>query len=114
MNVDRGSVVLVALDPALGHEQRGTRPAVVVSDPAVLRDARYPLLTIVPLTGTPGNGVLYPGIDPGRSGLRKRSWALVDQIRSLDKRRALRVFGRITAAEMSDIDEGLRLYLGLG
>ncbi len=33
MRLDRGAVVLVALDPTIGHEQRGVRPCVVVSDP---------------------------------------------------------------------------------
>ena len=40
MNIDCGTVVLVELDPTLGHEQRGVRPCVVVSDPAVNADQR--------------------------------------------------------------------------
>ena len=32
MNLDRGSVVLVGLDPTVGHEQRGLRPCIAVSD----------------------------------------------------------------------------------
>jgi mRNA-degrading endonuclease toxin of MazEF toxin-antitoxin module len=39
---------------------------------------------------------------------------LIDQLRSVDKRRVRRVFGRITAAEMHAVDAGIRLYLGLG
>jgi mRNA-degrading endonuclease toxin of MazEF toxin-antitoxin module len=35
MNLPRGSLVLVDLEPTRGHEQRGTRPCLVVSDPAV-------------------------------------------------------------------------------
>lgn len=34
VRIDRGTVVLLALDPTVGHEQRGVRPCVVVSDPA--------------------------------------------------------------------------------
>jgi mRNA interferase MazF len=62
---------------------------------------------------TAGEGALYPPLAPGRSGLRKTSFALIDQIRSVDKRRIERVFGKVTANEMAAIDEGLLLFLGL-
>ena len=114
MTLRRGSVVLLALDPGRGHEQRGLRPAIVVSDPAVVTSRCYPLLCVVPLTGRPGRGALYPEVLPGESGLAKPSFALVDQLRSVDKRRVVRAFGRVAAMELSRIDEGLRLYLGLG
>jgi mRNA interferase MazF len=111
--VDRGTVVLVELDPTLGHEQRGTRPCVAVSDPAVNADQRFPLTAVVPVTGTPGEGALYPSLAPGKSGLTKASYALVDQLRSVDKRRIRRVFGRITRDELAELDQGLELFLGL-
>ena len=113
MKVDRGAVVLVELDPTTGHEQRGTRPCVVVSDPAVNTDQRFPLIAVVPITGTPGQGALYPALLPGRSGLAKASGALVDQVRSVDKRRLRRVFGRVSREELAAIDQGLELFLGL-
>ncbi len=111
---DRGSVVLLRLDPTIGHEQRGLRPCVVVSDPQVIADQRFPLIGVVPITATPGDGALYPELSAGESGLRRDSWALVDQIRSVDKRRVLRVFGALPPDELRAIDEGLRLFLGLG
>src|SRR6202035_1307820 len=109
----RGIVVLLSLDPTLGHEQKGVRPCVVVSAPEVIAEQRYPLVCVVPITGTPGEGALYPRIKPGASGLRKPSFALVDQLRSVDKRRVSRLLGRISADELKPIDEGVRLYLGL-
>jgi hypothetical protein len=42
MSLPRGSLVLVDLEPTLGHEQRGTRPCLVVSDPAVNASQRFP------------------------------------------------------------------------
>ena len=113
MRPGRGSVVLVNLSPALGHEQRGIRPCVVVSDPDVIADQRFPLTCVVPLTGTPGKGALYPALSPGKSGLTKHSYALVDQLRSVDKRRIERIYGRISVEELEAVDLGLRLYLGL-
>src|SRR6185295_16147944 len=56
----RGIVVVLSLDPAVGHEQKGVRPCVVVSAPEVIADQRYALMCVVPVTGTPGEGALYP------------------------------------------------------
>lgn len=114
MKLGRGAVVVVELDPAVGHEQRGVRPCVVVSDPDVISDQRFPLVCVVPVTGTPGEGLLYPPLDPSKSGLAKKSFALIDQLRSIDKRRVRRVFGELAREEMAAIDEGLALFLGLG
>ena len=114
MSLTRGSVVTVELDPALGHEQRGVRPCIVVSDPEIIRDQRFPLVCVVPVTGTPGEGLLYPTLAPGQSGLAKQSHALIDQLRSIDKRRIRRVFGALEQKEMAAVDEGLVLFLGLG
>jgi mRNA-degrading endonuclease toxin of MazEF toxin-antitoxin module len=66
------TVVLVELDPTVGREQRGVRPCVAVSDPSVNADQRFPLIAVVPVTGTAGVGALYPALSPGPSGLTKR------------------------------------------
>lgn len=113
MKLDRGTIVLVELDPTVGHEQRGMRPCVAVSDPDVNADQRFPLIAVVPITGTPGEGALYPELRPGASGLTKTSYALIDHLRSIDKRRIRRIFRRVASAELATIDQGLRLFLGL-
>ena len=114
VRLGRGTIVLVTLDPTLGHEQQGVRPCVVVTDPEVTEDQRFPMVCVVPVTMTRGEGALYPTLTPGESGLRAASYALVDQVRAVDKRRITRVFGRVSADELKAIDEGLRLLLGLG
>jgi mRNA interferase MazF len=114
VTLGRGTVVLLDLDPTVGREQRGVRPCIVVSDPDVVADQRFPLVGIVPVTGNPAPGALYPSLDPGPSGLTKVSYALIDHLRSIDKRRVRRVFGQIAPAELERVDEGLILFLGLG
>ena len=110
----RGTVVLVELDPTVGHEQRGVRPCITVSDPTVNADQRFPLIAVVPITGAAGDGALYPGLAPGSSGLTKASYALVDHLRSIDKRRIRRIFGQVSSIELTSIDQGLEVFLGLG
>jgi len=114
LRLGRGAVVLVELDPTVGHEQRGVRPCVLMSDPDVISDQRFPLVCVVPITGTPGEGLLYPRLAPGRSGLAKKSFALIDHLRSIDKRRIKRVYGELAREEVAAIDEGLVAFLGLG
>ncbi|MBN8733672.1 MAG: type II toxin-antitoxin system PemK/MazF family toxin [Acidobacteria bacterium] len=113
MRLARGTVIAVDLDPTIGHEQRGLRPCIVVSDPDISSDQRFPLIGIVPVTGTPGQGLLYPPLAPGPSGLAKLSYALIDHIRSIDKRRVHRLFGVIPPSELAAIDTALSLFLGL-
>lgn len=113
MRVDRGTIVLVELDPTVGHEQRGVRPCVAVSDPAVNADQRFPLIAVVPVTGTSGEGALYPELSPGDSGLTKTSYVLIDHVRAIDKRRIRRIFGQVSSSEMARVDEGLELFFGL-
>jgi mRNA interferase MazF len=106
-------VVLVELDPTVGREQRGLRPCIAVSDPSVNGDQRFPLIAVVPVTGTAGVGALYPLLTPGASGLTKVSYSLIDHLRSIDKRRIHRIFGQVSPAELMAIDQGLALFLGL-
>jgi mRNA interferase MazF len=113
VTVDRGPIVLVELDPTVGHAQRGVRPCVAVSDPAVNGDQRFPPIAVVPITGTPGERSLYPELVAGKSGLTKTSFALIDHLRSVDKRRIRRVFGRVTQDELVAVDRGIELFLGL-
>jgi mRNA interferase MazF len=101
-------VYWVNLDPVVGSEIRKTRPAVVVSNDSCNRHGTR--VVVLPITSNVGS--LYPGEamvevkgKPGR--------ALGDQIRSIDKSRLLARAGRLTADEMSGVDEALAITLGL-
>jgi mRNA interferase MazF len=114
VKLGRGAIVVVELDPTFGHERHGVRPCVVVSDPDVIRDQRFALVCVVPVTGTPAEGLLYPYLVPGQSGLARKSFALIDHLRSIGKRRVRRVFGEVASEEIAAIDEGLAAFPGVG
>ena len=104
----RGDVFWVNLDPVVGSETRKTRPAVVVSNDSCNRYGTR--VVVLPITSNVDS--LYPGearvevkAKPGR--------ALGDQIRSIDKIRLRARAGRLTAKEMSRIDEALAITLDL-
>lgn len=104
---------MVRLDPVRGHEQAGQRPCIVMSSDEIVQDQRFPLIAIVPLTRTPGRGILYPRISSGTGELTSDSYALTDQVRSIDKRRVIRHLGELDEHQMETIEDGLRTFLGL-
>ena len=108
---DRGAVVLIG--PDVGHEQQGVRPCVVLSGPEVVSNQKYPMLCVVPVSSTPAEGALYPRLSAGESGLRNTSYALIDQLRSVDKRRVRKLYGNISPLELQALEDGLRLFLSL-
>lgn len=82
--VDRWSIVILDLDPAIGHEQQGTRRALVVSYGAFHRSG---MATVCPITSRPAR---YPGevaIPAGVAGQTLDALVLVHQLRTIDLRR---------------------------
>jgi len=82
----RWGVVVVALDPAEGHEQAGTRRALVVSYEPFHRSG---LMTVCPLTAA-RTGARYPGdvaIRVGEAGQTKPGVILCSQVRTISMRR---------------------------
>lgn len=79
---DRGDVVSVPLDPALGYEQRGTRPALVLTSKAfnALGD-----VLVAPITQG-GDFARYAGfaVSLTGTGCKTQGVALVNKIRMLD------------------------------
>ena len=84
----------------------------LVSDPEVTADQRFPVVCVVPVTTTGARG-LNPRLSAATGGLPRASWALVDPVRFIDKRRVRQAYGQIEPHELDAVDEGLRLFLGL-
>jgi mRNA interferase MazF len=110
----RGMVVLVELDPVVGHEQGRTRPCVVVQNDV---GNRYSSTTvIVPLTDAAHvkkPSPIYVLVKKGDGGATKDSYILCDQIRTVDQRRFRSVFGSLAPETMSAVDRALLISLGL-
>ena len=116
IKVSRGTIVVLEPDPAInppvGHEQRGHRPAVVVSDET--QRTRFPMFCVIPLTTAVVVGDIYPLVRPSpESGLSKESTALTSDIRGIDPHRIRRVAGILPTADLQNIERALRKYLHL-
>lgn len=113
----RGDIVTVDLDPALGSEANKTRPAVVVSNEAANDTATRlgrGVITVVPVTSNVARIYPFQVLLPARqSGLARDSKAQAEQVRSVAVQRIGPRLGRLPAALMSEVDQALRLHLGL-
>ena len=93
--VARGEVWLARLDPTEGREIRKTRPCLIIS-PAELHDY-LPIVIIAPMTtGSRPAPYRLPISFSGKSG-----FILLDQIRTIDKRRLTRRLGAISRRDLS-------------
>lgn len=108
----RGEIWVVDLDPTQGREQRGTRPALVVSADAI-NNGPAQLAVIVPLTTTARGVPLHVRIDPPDGGVRDVSFAMVEMTRSVSTGRLIRRWGRVDPQTMRVVEDRLRILLDL-
>jgi mRNA interferase MazF len=113
----RGEIRLVDLDPARRGEADKRRPAVIVSnDGANATAARLGrgVVTVVPVTSNVGR--VYPFqvlLAATETGLDLDSKAQAEQVRSVSVERVTEKMGTVPPALMLDIDDALRIHLGL-
>jgi len=114
MDVRRGDIVTVELDPTKGSEQRGTRPCLVVQNNVGNENA--PTTIVVPFT-TSFDDELYPFevlVSADESHLREDSVAMCSQIRTVSiEHRITTVVGSIPDERLNDVDTALEYSLGL-
>lgn len=98
------------LDPVRGSEQAGRRPVVVLSREA-FNSARRALAVVVPLTSTESGLRLHLAIDPPEGGLRHRSFAMPDMIRSVSHERLLERWGLIRPDTFEELARRARIIV---
>ena len=103
---------MVALDPTIGHEQGGQRPALVVSDDMLNRSPAG-LVIVAPITGTDRGIPAHVRVASGEGGLTKASVVMADQIRTISRRRIVRRLGAVSPSTMVQVEDRLKLVLGL-
>jgi mRNA interferase MazF len=113
----RGDIHLVDLDPARGAEANKRRPAVIVSNDTANATATRlgrGVVTVVPVTSNVQR--LYPFqvlLPAAATGLDRDSKAQAEQVRSIAVERVGDRLGVVPNAIMLELDEALRLHLGL-
>ncbi|MBI1971899.1 MAG: type II toxin-antitoxin system PemK/MazF family toxin [Candidatus Aenigmarchaeota archaeon] len=113
MQIRRGDVILVKLDPVMGSEQGKTRPALVVQNN--IGNEYSPTTIVAPITSKIFSKQFPTNveIDPANSPLRERGTVLLNQIRTIDKARIIKNYGKISTGKMEEADEAIRNSLSL-
>ena len=108
----RGELWLVNFAPTIGSEIRKTRPALILQNDIA---NRHSPVTIVAAISTQSEGPTYPTEVPiaAMQGIEKPSVVLLNQIRTIDKRRMVKKLGIAKSETMYAINRALKISLDL-
>ena len=109
----RGTVCLVDLNPPQGTEPGKIRPVLVVQTD--LLNGHHPSTLVCPLTTNVKRTVkhLRVHLSKGQAGLDKDCDVMVDQLRAIDNRRMIKSLGSVSEALMQQVSENLAVVLDL-
>ena len=111
--VKRGEIYYADLSPVVGSEQGGVRPVLIVQNDTGNRHS--PTVIAAAITSQLGKAKLPTHIELAaeRCGLPKDSVILLEQIRTLDKRRLRERMGKVDGAVMEKVDTAIAVSFGL-
>jgi mRNA interferase MazF len=102
MDLTQYQIVLVNLDPTIGSEIKKTRPCVIISPDEMNRHLRT--VVISPMTA---KSKRYPTRVEVKHE-NKTGWVVLDQIRTIDKQRAIKALGQLSKPEIKKIKSVLQ------
>ncbi len=113
MSVKRGEIYYADLSPVVGSEQGGIRPVLIVQNDVGNRHS--PTVIAAAITSRHEKAKLPTHIDLSAvtCGLAKDSVVLLEQIRTIDKRRLRERMGELDTASMQKVNDALSISFGL-
>ncbi len=113
MIVKRGDIYYANLSPVVGSEQGGHRPVLVIQND--VGNKYSPTVIVAAITSQISKAKLPTHVEIGAKqfNLEKDSVVLLEQLRTLDKRRLKEKVTHLGEDIMSKVDEGIRVSLGL-
>ena len=113
MKVKRGDLFYADLSPVVGSEQGGVRPVIVVQND--MGNKYSPTIIVVPVTSQLKKSKLptHVALSGNKFGLSKNSVALLEQLRTIDKRRLRDKLGSFDKSIMLKIDAAIAISVGL-
>ena len=114
MNIKRGDIYYADLSPVVGSEQGGLRPVLIIQNDVGNRYS--PTVIAAAITSRMGKNRLPTHIDihADRVGLAKDSVVLLEQIRTLDKRRLKERMGHLDDKTMQTVNSAIAVSFGIG
>lgn len=113
MQIKRGDMFYADLSPVVGSEQGGIRPVLIVQNN--VGNKFSPTVIAAAITSQKEKSKLptHIQLESDNCGLSKDSVVLLEQIRTLDKKRLKEKMGQLDDTAMYKIDQGLSVSFGL-
>ena len=118
MSVKRGDIYYADLSPVVGSEQGGLRPVLIIQND--IGNKYSPTVIAAAITSRLGKTKLPTHIDVIRSddsekdyGLARDSVILLEQIRTIDKRRLKNLVAEVDDEVMAQVDKAIKISLGV-
>lgn len=108
----RGEVWYVDCESVRGHEQGGHRPALILSEDIFNRSSAR-IVVVLPITTRERAVSSHVRMEPPEGGLGRPSFVKCEDVRSVDQRRLTRRLGAVAADTMCEVEDLVRLILGL-
>lgn len=111
--IKRGDIYYVELNPVIGSEQGGTRPVLIISND--IGNRHSPTVIVAAITSRVHTKAKLPTHTAIRDfeGLNKDSIILLEQIRTIDKKRLQEYIGMLSESEMARVDKALAISVSL-
>lgn len=95
--VSQYEIVIVNLDPTIGNEIKKTRPCVIISPNEINHNLRTVIIAPITSQSKP-----YPTrVEINVNG--KPNWVVIEQIRTIDKRRIYKIAGQLKESEITEV-----------
>lgn len=113
MEINRGDIFYADLSPVVGSEQGGVRPVLVVQND--IGNKYSPTVIIAAITSRLSKAKLptHIELEKGKYNLEKDSIVLLEQIRTLDKRRLKEKVSSLDKLAMQRVDVAILISLGI-
>ena len=111
--IQRGDIYYAELNPVFGSEQGGTRPVLIISND--IGNRHSPTVIVAAITSRVHTKAKLPTHTAIRDfeGLNKDSIILLEQIRTIDKKRLQEYIGMLSESEMARVDKALAISVSL-
>ena len=113
MVVKRGDIYYADLSPVVGSEQGGVRPVLIVQNDVGNKYSPTVIAAAITSQRDKTNLPTHIEVDAGNCGLAKDSIVLLEQLRTIDKRRLREKMGTLDTGDMGKVNEALSVSFGL-
>ena len=113
MTVKRGDIYYADLSPVVGSEQGGVRPVLIVQNDVGNRFSPTVIAAAITSQRDKTNLPTHIEVDARNCGLSKDSIVLLEQVRTIDKRKIHKKMGALDGGDMGKVNEALSVSFGL-